>query len=193
MLSPWWGAMLCCGLVGRTWGSQCSACLAQCWETRVGQEMYKLTVFDFITVVAVMILVEFPRRLVFGIRGSALPLHYEWDLCWFMLPVLILLWRKEVRESLFFTFLWLLLASLFALLYRMLVDHCPCKLAQFVGRQEFVVPQNVLGLVYGQTVVWTGALFCPLLPAINTIKFIIIFYCRKVRLGVLNSTGYACI
>ncbi|KAG5856356.1 hypothetical protein ANANG_G00007130 [Anguilla anguilla] len=100
--------------------------LYPCWETRVGQEMYKLAMFDFITVIAVMILVEFPRRMV--------------------------------------------------------VDHCSCKLVKFVGRQEFVVPQNVLGLVYGQTVVWVGALFCPLLPVINTVKFVIIFYCKRITL-----------
>ncbi|XP_048881656.1 transmembrane channel-like protein 7 isoform X2 [Brienomyrus brachyistius] len=128
LLFTLWSGITCNGVTENT---ACSVCQYnhkqyQCWETRVGQEMYKLAVFDFITVIAVMILVEFPRR--------------------------------------------------------MLVDHCPCKLAQFVGRQEFVVPQNVLGLVYGQTVVWTGALFCPLLPAINTIKFIIIFYCRKITL-----------
>ncbi|XP_060776360.1 transmembrane channel-like protein 7 isoform X1 [Neoarius graeffei] len=98
----------------------------QCWETRVGQEMYKLTLFDFLITIVVMLLVEFPRRLV--------------------------------------------------------VDHCSCKLAQWVGRQEFDVASNVLGLVYGQTVVWSGALFCPILPLINTIKFIIIFYCKKVTL-----------
>ncbi|MCI4374278.1 hypothetical protein PGIGA_G00004510 [Pangasianodon gigas] len=98
----------------------------QCWETRVGQEMYKLTLFDFLITIVVMILVEFPRRLV--------------------------------------------------------VDHCSCKLAQWVGRQEFVVASNVLALVYSQTIVWSGALFCPILPLINTIKFIIIFYCKKVTL-----------
>lgn len=65
---------------------------------------------------------------------------------------------------------------------RMMVDHWSCKLTQWVGRQEFVVPSNVLGLVYGQTVVWTGALFCPLLPLINTVKFVILFYCKKVNL-----------
>ena len=64
----------------------------------------------------------------------------------------------------------------------MVVDQCSCKLTQWVGRQEFLVPTNVLGLVYGQTVVWTGALFCPLLPLINTLKFVILFYCKKVRL-----------
>lgn len=98
----------------------------KCWETRVGQEMYKLTLFDFLITVATLILVEFPRRII--------------------------------------------------------VDHCSCKLAQWVGRQEFLVPPNVLALVYSQTVVWTGALFSPLLPLINTIKFILFFYCKKVTL-----------
>lgn len=54
------------------------------------------------------------------------------------------------------------------------------KLVQSFGRQEFVVPSNVLGLVYAQTVVWIGALFCPLLPLINVAKFIILFYIKKV-------------
>lgn len=97
-----------------------------CWETRVGQEMYKLALFDFLTTIAVLILIEFPRRMV--------------------------------------------------------VDHWSCKLTQWVGRQEFLVPTNVLGLVYGQTVVWTGALFSPLLPLINTLKFVILFYCKKITL-----------
>ncbi|XP_043971867.1 transmembrane channel-like protein 7 isoform X1 [Gambusia affinis] len=98
----------------------------QCWETSVGQEMYKLTLFDLLVSIALLVLVEFPRR--------------------------------------------------------MMVDHWSCKLTQWVGRQEFVVPSNVLGLVYGQTVVWTGALFCPLLPLINTVKFVILFYCKKITL-----------
>lgn len=54
------------------------------------------------------------------------------------------------------------------------------KLVQSFGRQEFVVPSNVLGLVYAQTVVWMGALFCPLLPLINVAKLIILFYVKKV-------------
>nr|XP_046170899.1 transmembrane channel-like protein 7 isoform X2 [Oncorhynchus gorbuscha] len=99
---------------------------SQCWETRVGQEMYKLALFDFLITIAMLILVEFPRRLF--------------------------------------------------------VDHYSCVLTRWVGRQEFLVPPNVLGLVYGQTVVWTGALFCPLLPLINTLKFFILFYCKKVTL-----------
>ncbi|KAI4811293.1 hypothetical protein KUCAC02_014205 [Chaenocephalus aceratus] len=110
---------------------ECKLCqynhlLYPCWETRVGQEMYKLTLFDFLINIAVLVLVEFPRRMV--------------------------------------------------------VDNWSNKLSQWVGRQEFVVPDNVLGLVYGQTVVWTGALFCPLLPLINTLKFILLFYFKKITL-----------
>ncbi|XP_070691319.1 transmembrane channel-like protein 7 [Pempheris klunzingeri] len=116
---------------GDTSSGDCKLCLYnhkfyQCWETRVGQEMYKLTLFDLLINIAVLVLVEFPRRMV--------------------------------------------------------VDNWSNKLAQWVGRQEFVVPSNVLGLVYGQTVVWTGALFCPLLPLINTIKFVILFYCKRITL-----------
>lgn len=65
---------------------------------------------------------------------------------------------------------------------RIVVDHCSCKLSKLVGRQEFLVAPNVLALVYSQTVVWTGALFCPLLPLINTIKIIIFYYCKKITL-----------
>lgn len=57
------------------------------------------------------------------------------------------------------------------------------KLIQCWGQQEFAIPDNVLGIVYGQTICWIGAFFSPLLPAIATLKFIIIFYVKEVRRG----------
>ncbi|XP_041650307.1 transmembrane channel-like protein 7 [Cheilinus undulatus] len=116
---------------GDTCATDCKLCgynhkVYQCWETRIGQEMYKLTLFDLLINIGVLVLVEFPRRMV--------------------------------------------------------IDNWSNQLTQWVGRQEFVVSYNVLGLVYSQTVVWTGALFCPLLPLINGIKFIILFYCKKITL-----------
>ncbi|XP_053546706.1 transmembrane channel-like protein 4 isoform X2 [Bombina bombina] len=98
----------------------------KCWETRVGQEMYKLMIFDFLTVLVVILLVDFPRK--------------------------------------------------------MMVDSCSCKPIQFWGQQEFLVPQYVLDIVYGQTVCWIGTFFSPLLPLLNTIKYFIIFYMKKVTL-----------
>lgn len=97
-----------------------------CWETRVGQEMYKLAIFDFIIIFAVTIFVEFPRKLI--------------------------------------------------------VQHCDCGLAKWVGQQEFAIPQNVLEIVYGQTICWIGTFYSPMLPAICTIKYFFIFYIKKVSL-----------
>ncbi|XP_071360228.1 transmembrane channel-like protein 7 [Trachinotus anak] len=100
--------------------------LYSCWETRVGQEMYKLTIFDFIIIVAVTIFVEFPRKII--------------------------------------------------------VKYCECGLAKWWGQQEFGIPQNVLEIVYGQTICWIGTFYCPMLPAICTIKYFFIFYIKKVSL-----------
>lgn len=97
-----------------------------CWETHVGQEMYKLVIFDLLIVAAVTIFVEFPRKMV--------------------------------------------------------VQHWRCGVTQWLGQQEFSVPQNVLEMVYGQTICWIGAFYCPLLPAINTVKYVLVFYLKKVSL-----------
>lgn len=100
--------------------------LYSCWETRVGQEMYKLTIFDFIIILAVTVFVEFPRKLI--------------------------------------------------------VQYCDCGLAKWWGQQEFAIPQNVLEIVYGQTICWIGTFYCPILPAICTLKYFFIFYIKKVSL-----------
>ncbi|XP_053308223.1 transmembrane channel-like protein 4 [Spea bombifrons] len=98
----------------------------KCWETRLGQEMYKLMIFDFLTVLVVILLVDFPRK--------------------------------------------------------MMIDHCSCKLIQLWGQQEFLVPQYVLDIIYGQTVCWIGTFFCPMLPLLNTVKYFVIFYMKRLTL-----------
>ncbi|KAM9598679.1 transmembrane channel-like protein 7 isoform 5-T7 [Morphnus guianensis] len=110
---------------------ECKACgynyeLYPCWESAVGQEMYKLMIFDFIIILAVTLFVDFPRKF--------------------------------------------------------LVTHCSCKPVQWCGLQEFGIPDNVLEIVYGQTLCWIGTFFSPLLPAIATIKYFIIFYIKKISL-----------
>lgn len=62
----------------------------------------------------------------------------------------------------------------------MLVKYCQCGLTKWWGEQEFSIPHNVLGIVYGQTICWIGTFYCPLLPAICIIKYFFIFYIKKV-------------
>ena len=38
--------------------------------------------------------------------------------------------------------------------YRLIVDRCDCGLSRWLGEQEFSIPQNVLDIVYAQTVGW---------------------------------------
>ncbi|OCT64108.1 hypothetical protein XELAEV_18045210mg [Xenopus laevis] len=100
--------------------------LYPCWESRVGQEMYKLMIFDFLIIVSLTIFVEFPRKLM--------------------------------------------------------VTYCSSKPVKWWGQQEFEIPQNVLEIVYGQTICWIGIFYSPLLPAIATVKYFIIFYIKKISL-----------
>uniref|UniRef100_A0A8B9S293 Transmembrane channel-like protein n=1 Tax=Apteryx owenii TaxID=8824 RepID=A0A8B9S293_APTOW len=110
---------------------KCKACgynyeLYPCWESQVGQEMYKLLIFDFIIIVAVTLFVDFPRKL--------------------------------------------------------LVTYCSCKPVQWCGLQEFGISDNVLEIIYGQTICWIGTFYSPLLPAIATMKYFIVFYIKKISL-----------
>ncbi|XP_027730159.1 transmembrane channel-like protein 7 isoform X3 [Vombatus ursinus] len=66
---------------------------------------------------------------------------------------------------------------------KLLVTYCSSwKLIRYWGQQEFGIPDNVLGIVYAQTICWIGSFFSPLLPAIATVKFIIIFYVKEISL-----------
>ncbi|XP_059510188.1 transmembrane channel-like protein 7 isoform X3 [Stegostoma tigrinum] len=100
--------------------------LYPCWETRIGQEMYKLMIFDLIIISSVALFVEFPRKLI--------------------------------------------------------VTYCTWAPFKWWGQQQFSVPQNVLEIVYGQTICWIGTFYSPLLPGIATIKYFIIFYIKKISL-----------
>jgi len=67
------------------------------------------------------------------------------------------------------------------------VNYCDCGVARWWGQQEFAIPQNVLEIVYGQTICWIGTFYSPLLPAICTIKYFFIFYIKKVC-SISNAT-----
>ncbi|KAM7091382.1 transmembrane channel-like protein 7 [Ciconia maguari] len=90
---------------------------------------------------------------------------------------------KEMYKLMIFDFIIILAVTLFVDFPRkLLVTHCSCKPIQWCGLQEFGISDNVLEIVYGQTICWIGTFFSPLLPAIATIKYFIIFYVKKVSL-----------
>ncbi|XP_043570812.1 transmembrane channel-like protein 7 isoform X2 [Chiloscyllium plagiosum] len=94
-----------------------------CWETKIGQEMYKLMLFDFLSCIAVTFCVELPRKFI--------------------------------------------------------VEHAPFEITKMLKKQQFLIPENVLDIVDGQTIVWIGMFYSPLLPLLNIVKYFIIFYVKK--------------
>lgn len=66
---------------------------------------------------------------------------------------------------------------------KLLNEKYPSSLvARLFGKQQFLIPFNVLDLVYVQTVSWVGMYYCPLLPLIGTATLIATLYIKKFTL-----------
>lgn len=108
----------------QTCGNNSTSTDETCWETELGQEIYRLVIVDFIfSLIFSTFIAEFLRNILSKVTG----------------------WKPP----------------------------------------EFTIANNVLDLIYGQTLCWIGVYFSPLLALLNMVKYFILFYVKKI--SVMNN------
>ncbi|XP_037108128.1 transmembrane channel-like protein 5 [Syngnathus acus] len=128
------------------------------------------------------------RRQIYSLllRNVLLKMFILGVLCYYWMNVVaqkFSCWESMVGQALYrlviFDFFFLMLGSFFG---EFLSNFLGRKFLPRLGVPEFDVARNVLELIYAQTLVWIGIYFSPLLPAIQIVKFFILFFIKKVSL-----------
>lgn len=128
------------------------------------------------------------RRQIYALvlRNVLLRMCILGVLCYYWMNVVAVqfsCWESVVGQALyrlvFVDFLFLMFGSFFG---EFLSNVVGTRLLPLLGVPEFDVARNVLEIIYAQTLTWIGIYFSPLLPAIQILKFFILFYVKKVSL-----------
>ncbi|CAB3988804.1 transmembrane channel 7 [Paramuricea clavata] len=95
-------------------------------------------------------------------------------------------WENQIAAQMYMLvwldFIIVLFTTLIVdLVYRLLFDHTRV-MRKFAPAPEFDIPRNVLELVYGQSLIWIGCYFSPLMAAMGVAKLFIMFYAKKIGL-----------
>ncbi|XP_029293700.1 transmembrane channel-like protein 5 [Cottoperca gobio] len=128
------------------------------------------------------------RRQIYAlvVRNVLLKMSILAVLCYYWMNVVAIkfsCWESMVGQALYrlviVDFLFLMLGSFFGEFLSNVIGR---RLLPRLGVPEFDVARNVLEIIYAQTLAWIGIYFSPLLPAIQILKFFILFYLKKVSL-----------
>ncbi|XP_031982020.1 transmembrane channel-like protein 5 isoform X5 [Corvus moneduloides] len=156
------------GILSYYWLNIVATSESQCWETLVGQDIYRLVLVDFIFCLLGSFFGEFLRRqsLCTCLVHIAAPPYKEAGVSFFPLEMETHAGRKPH-------------STLMDFLRVRIIGTTVCV---SLGPPEFDIGRNVLDLIYAQTLTWIGILFSPLLPGIQMIAFLIVFFVKKVSL-----------
>ncbi|KAJ6657632.1 hypothetical protein lerEdw1_002349 [Lerista edwardsae] len=131
----------------------------------------------------------YPKHQIYStiVRNVILKISIIGILCYYWLEIVakseLECWETMVGQDIYrllvAEFFCCLLGSFFGEFVRRLIGTKCCKK---LGVPEFDIARNVLDLIYAQTLTWIGIFFSPLLPAIQMISFLVIFYVKKVSL-----------
>ncbi|KAM7393773.1 hypothetical protein PAMP_020622 [Pampus punctatissimus] len=128
------------------------------------------------------------RRQIYAlvVRNVFLKMSILAVLCYYWMNVVakkFSCWESMVGQALYrlviVDFMFVMLGSFFG---EFLSNVIGTRFLPSLGVPEFDVARNVLELIYAQTLAWIGLYFSPLLPAIQILKFFIVFYIKKVSL-----------
>ncbi|XP_053274788.1 transmembrane channel-like protein 5 [Pleuronectes platessa] len=128
------------------------------------------------------------RRQIYAlvVRNVLLRMSILGVLCYYWMNVVAMnfsCWESMIGQALYrlviFDFFFLMLGSFFG---EFLSKVIGTTVLPRLGVPEFDIARNVLELIYAQTLAWVGIYFSPLLPAIQIVKFFILFCLKKVSL-----------